>query len=162
MQQEAGGLHHFAIHAPGRKRGGVGGRGVARAAGRGRLRWEGETGLPAGSQPPPSSPRCCHLCTPQGVWGFRPEVSGGSPPHPTDEVSEDPGRGCGWPSPAPGPPGPRLQGTRALPGRCPSPCGSRKGVWLPSPAPGPPGDPELSSVSDRKGNGPDLRTKGTL
>ena len=35
MQQEAGGLHHFAIHAPGRKRGGVGERGVARAAERG-------------------------------------------------------------------------------------------------------------------------------
>ena len=150
MQQEAGRLHHSSIHAPGGSRKPGRGEGADKAGGgagkrRGQSHGDGETALL------PSSPRCCHLCTPQRVWGLCPKVSGSSPPHPTDEVSEDPGRGCGWPSPAPGPP---FREPDPYPAGVPAPVDPGKGCGWPSPAPGPQGpvDPEFSSVSDSGGS----------
>lgn len=157
MQQEPGGLHHFAIHAPGRKRGGAG-------EGAWPERGEGETALPAGSQPPPSSPRCSHLCTPQGVWGLRPKGSGA--PLPTPQMRSlriQEGGVAGQAQP---------QGPQGLAFREPGPCpagvldpedpGRGCGCQAQPRGPRGPVDPELSSVSDWEGNGPDLRTKGTL
>lgn len=69
-------------------------------------------------------------------------------------------------------PSPRapFQGTRAMPGKHPSPCGPRKGVWLAKPSPRTPRAPWTLSLALSQtvealwsgGKWADPRTKGTL